>query len=281
MNYLQLIERLKPFGASTRDLCRISLGVEPEQIRRQVILSPRWEPYQLPGLGAASQRSSERRSVRVWDIDSQAGMLTYIKTPAGAPFVLDAVLGLGVTSCQDLVLVGSAGSIDEAIGIGDVVIPEFTFSADGASRYLAADSLSGGGNLFGERTAPHPSALSAMIRAAAPVCAANRVRWHIGRSISIDACLAGLAHIDEMRTMGANVFDMESAVVFRSATMADIAVIALFSVSDSPLSGKFLRFGQDEAEQVYRRRIREDAIPRIIIDYCMARRETYSRSSGG
>ncbi|QAT63192.1 hypothetical protein EQM13_17285 [Acidilutibacter cellobiosedens] len=63
---------------------------------------------------------------------------------------MDALLTLGVTSCQQIIFIGSVGSLDDNIGIGDIVIPEYSVCGDGASRYISSDSLNNG-DVFGEK----------------------------------------------------------------------------------------------------------------------------------
>ena len=70
--------------------------------------------------------------------------MTYIKTGIGAPVLMDALLTLGVTACQRIIFIGSVGSLDDNIGIGDIVIPEYSVCGDGASRYISHDSLGDG-----------------------------------------------------------------------------------------------------------------------------------------
>ena len=49
---------------------------------------------------------------------------------------MDFILSLGVTKCKNIVFLGSAGSLDESIKIGEIVIPKYSICGDGASRYL-------------------------------------------------------------------------------------------------------------------------------------------------
>ena len=74
-------------------------------------------------------------------IKSEICDITYIKTGIGAPVFMDALLALGVTKCKNIIFVGSVGSLDEDIGIGDIVIPQYSICGDGASRYIASDTL--------------------------------------------------------------------------------------------------------------------------------------------
>lgn len=78
-------------------------------------------------------------SGKVWNIHNGNIKITYIKTGIGAPVLMDSLLSLGVTACKRIIFIGSVGSLDENISIGDIVIPEYSVCGDGASRYILSD----------------------------------------------------------------------------------------------------------------------------------------------
>lgn len=65
-----------------------------------------------------------------------------VNTGVDAPKMLDEVLALGSTPCKKIIFMGSAGSLNEKINIGDIVIPEYSVSCVGADRYLTNSKLS-------------------------------------------------------------------------------------------------------------------------------------------
>lgn len=141
MEYRKLIDGMRRFGSTEADICRHMLGVGREAIRENVILAPWWQPASMPELGSARYLSeSDFSAIRVWDIEFPSGGCTYIRTGIGAPVLMDVALALGLTACKRLIFIGSVGSLTPEIGIGDVVVPEYSICGDGASRYLA-DSL--------------------------------------------------------------------------------------------------------------------------------------------
>ena len=44
----------------------------------------------------------------------------------GAPAIMDYILSLGLTDCKNLIFLGSVGSLDSDIKIGDIVIPKYS-----------------------------------------------------------------------------------------------------------------------------------------------------------
>lgn len=263
MNYETIIAGMKRFGSTERDICVSRLNVQPEQINENVIIAPWWEPKSLPDLGKAKCLSTSN-SVKIWNITAGKTKITYIKTGIGAPVLIDALLALGVTKCKKIVFIGSVGALDPEIGIGDIVIPEYSVCGDGASRYIASDDLKNG-DCWGEKVYPDSNFSNIVRCITKDICDENDVKWHIGKNFSIDTIAAQFAHIDEIIEMGCNVIEMETAAAFRAAKMINVPMAAVFSVSDNTAVNKSLISGRTKEDNDYRRRVKKKLIPKIIL----------------
>ena len=265
MHYQQLIDGIKKYKSTETDICVHCLGIKPEQINANVVIAPWWEPQSLELLGEAEYLSASQFSaIKVWNIHSEAGELTYIKTGIGAPVFMDALLALGVTPCKNILFVGSVGSLDENIGIGDIVIPEYSVCGDGASRYIATDILKDA-DVFGTKVMPDRAMFECVCDVAEHICKEHKVKFHIGRAFSIDSVFAQYAHIDEILNMGCNVIEMETASAFRAAELAGLKIGAIFSVSDNTVTNQSLISGRTEKDMAYRRFVRNNLFPEFII----------------
>lgn len=265
MDYKQLLDGIKKYGSNENDICLHCIGIDAEKINKNVILAPWWEPDALPNLGEATYLSeSDFSAIKVWNIHNGNNDITYIKTGIGAPVLMDVVLGLGVTKCENIIFVGSVGSLDANIGIGDIVIPEYSICGDGASRYIAADKLMNC-DAFGTKVRPNKKLFENVCKHTHDICFENNVKHHIGRAFSIDSVFAQYAHIDEILEMGCNVIEMETASAFRAAEIANISMAAIFSVSDNTVINKGLISGRTAEEMEYRRFVRKELFPQIIL----------------
>lgn len=264
MNYQQLIDGIKKYKSTETDICLHCLGVMPEQINTNVVIAPWWEPKSLALLGDAEYLSeSQFSAIKVWNIKNEICDITYIKTGIGAPVFMDALLALGVTKCKNVIFVGSVGSLDENISIGDIVIPQYSICGDGASRYITTDSLRIN-DVFGTKVEPNQKMFDIVCRITEGVCNKSDVKFHIGRTFSIDSVFAQYAHIDEILNMGCNVIEMETASAFRVAEIANLKLAAIFSVSDNTITNKSLISGRTESDMKYRRFVRNNLFPEII-----------------
>ncbi len=261
MTYKELTQAMRQYSR-TDDLCKSGLGVKGSRIRENVILTPGWPPERVAGLGKAEliSASGPLYGISVWEIDVDGQAVTYIKTGCGAPPVMDALLSLGETGCKRVLFLSSIGGLDSAMEVGDLVLPEYSVSGDGASRYLT-DSFA---DTLGEKSYPDPALFARLKEETQAVCSQEGVSWHLGRPFCEDTLLAQFHHIPDVLNWGCNTLDMESAVAFRAGALMGLPVAALQCVSDNSLGKKSLLGGVSEEEQARRNYVRGQVIPKII-----------------
>lgn len=274
MDYNDLISGIKRFGASTNeDICLHVLGIASKKIQEHVVITPGWGPEKVPGLGKAELISSSGTlfaSYKVWNIKNGNIEITYIKTGFGAPVLMDALLSLGISNCKNIIFISSVGALDSSIGIGDIVIPEYSICGDGASRYIASDQLDS--DVFGEKAYPDTSLLRRLTKETENICKENHIKWHMGKTFCTDTIFAQFAHMDRIISMGCNTVDMETAVAFRAAKLMRKPLAALFSVSDNTAANKSLMSERPQDEIDNRKFVRRELLPKIILNLIKADR---------
>lgn len=262
MEYSELIEGLKKYGSLEENLCEKFIGVPKEEISKNVIIAPWWDPMGFPAYSDAKKiGGSDFTAVTAWQI----GDITYIKTGIGAPCLMDVVLALGTAKVEKLVFLGSVGALDRNMEIGDVVVPEYSVIGDGASRYIAGNSLKNT-DVLGEKTYPDLSINESLKQITARICKENNINCHEGRAYSTDSIFAQFAHIDEIINFGCNCIEMETAAAFLAAKIAKVPMTALFVVSDSTVAKKSFVSGRDENEIARYRSSRKDLFPKILYE---------------
>lgn len=264
MNYKDLIDGLKRFGSTERDICIRGFGITEEHIRPNVIIAPWWQPQVFMWDDNARLLTPPDALIKVWDINYGGLEFTYIKAAIGAPVLMDTLLSLGVTKCEKIIFIGSVGALDNKMSIGDIVIPEYSVCGDGASRYIATDILKNN-DIFGQKTFPDKRLFENTKKITQQICTDNNINWHIGKVFSIDTIFAQFAHIDEILRMGCNAVEMETAAAFGAAGLMNIPIVALLSVSDNTLTNKSLVCGRTEEEMEYRKHVRREIFPKIIL----------------
>ncbi len=244
------------------ELVRAGLGCEPEQIQRDVILTPHWKvelftPY--------VQAVIEIVPGKVYEFELRSHPVTMIRTGIGAPLTGDALLALGSTPCKRLIFIGSTGALQPDLNIGDLVIPTLSLSGDGFSRYLQPGLPPA--DTFLQPAFPDEFfsiTLNGYANALAP---AAGFAVHRGTIFSTDSIAAQFPLLDDLaREHDCCAIEMETAAVFAAARFVNIQATALLAVSDSPVQGKSLFSGRTPADLEHYHHIKENILPKIVLD---------------
>jgi purine-nucleoside phosphorylase len=263
--YESLLQGNKRFGSDPDDICQEVLKCGSEKIHPRVIIAPWWQPDIFTHFGCDIDCYFDGEHANIWNINTNEFEFTYIRTGIGAPLVGDTTLALGCTQCKKAIFVGSVGALDLAIGIGDIVIPEYSVCGDGLCRYLTDGKLKDN-DMFGKSTYPNKQLTEQIKNIANRICSENSVKWHIGKNYSIDTVFAQFAHIDEILEFGCNTIEMETATFFKASEICNIAAGAVFSVSDNTIKKKSLFSGRTIEEMQYRHEVRANVLPRIVLE---------------
>jgi purine-nucleoside phosphorylase len=260
--YAALLKAIKHYGSTEDDIVSSCMRISKDQVSEHVVIAPWWEP-DIFGWSGELLSGNERASIKVWRISLDGMEITYVKSGIGAPVLMDVVLALGLTGCKRIIFVGSVGALDEKIGIGDIIIPEYSICGTGANAFLTEGPIDPSSCFF-KKYHPDAALNDTLLSKTRVICGQHAVQYHIGRTFSIDTVFAQFAHIDEMLSSDVNCIEMETAAAFQAAEIAGLKLCALFSVSDNTLTNKSLISGRSEAEMAYRQHVRHDVFPLII-----------------
>ncbi len=262
MKFEDIILNISKFGASSEEIFNNTLGVNADMINENIIISPGWEPERLFLKNDIKEivQKSPLFGFSIFNI--QKLNLTYIKTGFGAPMVMDAILLLGLSKCRKILFVSSVGALSEKMNIGDILIPEYSASGDGAGRYLSEDLRD---YIFAEKQYPDKALFEYIADHAQKICKSNSVNYHFGKTFCVDTIIAQFQHLKDIVNMGYNSIDMESAVAFKTASFVGIPIAALLQVSDNSVSNRSLMSERDQKEErSYRLFVRKNILSEII-----------------
>lgn len=267
MNYQDLTDSIKSYGVIDEQICYNILGVNSDIIHENVIIAPSWEINSLINPSdneSINNTSTLFSSYKLWNVNRHGLKFTYIKTGFGAPLVMDAILALGNTKCQNIIFIGSAGALDKNIKVGDIIIPKLSFCGDGASRYISTDCFKK--DIFCEKVFPDRKLFNKLKNATIKTCNQTDINWHIGINFSIDSIFAQYFHLNKIIELGCNSIEMETAAAFRAASLIKIPIAAIFSVSDNTINKKSLINGREQNTKEYRRFVKNTIIPEIVLN---------------
>ena len=128
---------------------------------------------------------------------------------------------------QSLIRVGSCGSLQQDVKIGDLVIVTGALRGEGTSRYYVAENFS---------TVAHPDIVNALKRAAESL----EVRYHLGWIFTTDALFQETPElIQQLSEQNISSIDMVTSTFLTVAQVRGKKAGAVLAVSDECLHGKF------------------------------------------
>ncbi|HEU4639469.1 MAG TPA: hypothetical protein VFS84_11490 [Candidatus Binatia bacterium] len=128
---------------------------------------------------------------------------------------------------QALIRVGSCGSLQEHVKIGDLIIVTGALRGEGTSSYYVADNFS---------TRAHPEIVDALKRAAESL----QVRFHLGWIFTTDALFQETPElIAQLTEQNVSSIDMVTSAFLTIAQVRKKKAGAILAVSDECLHGKF------------------------------------------
>jgi uridine phosphorylase len=128
---------------------------------------------------------------------------------------------------QSLIRIGSCGSLQEHVKIGDLVIVTGALRGEGTSRYYVAENFS---------TTAHADIINALKAAAEGL----KVRYHLGRIFTTDALFQETPElIQQLNEQNLSSIDMVTSTFLTIAQVRGKKAGAVLAVSDECLCAKF------------------------------------------
>ena len=165
-----------------------------------------------------------------------------ITLQVGAPNIMDFCLACYKANCDNFVFIGSVGALVPEIHVGDIIIPEYAISGNGATLYLH-DRLDAK-NMF-----EHAKSTPKLDKHIVDIATGQGINTLNVPVISMDSVTAEYIHLDEFRAMGAKALEMEVATFFACMNHIGKNASAILVVSDNSATGDHL-VGRTDAEKV-------------------------------
>ena len=254
--YKELLAAQLRFGTTEEDLRKRD---DFYMVLPNVVIAPWWEIEMFNNSNLEITKINDK----VYNLKNNDVEFSFIQVKQiGAPAIIEEALGLGVTKCKNLIFIGSAGALSEDINIGDIVIPKLSICGDGASKYLNKDLKDD----FGKCSMPNKNLMNKLLLAAQEGVTNVDIKVHNLNNFSIDTIFGQFPHIDKIISLGADIVEMETYTLFKASKIAGINTAALFCISDNTMKNKSLFSGRNEVEKKKRRMVRNEIIPKILIE---------------
>lgn len=221
----KIIEKYYSFD----DAVMCKLNIDDKQKFDLVLVSPTWKPnfifdadYNIKNLKLGSTST--------YIIKHDGKTILYIKTGKGSPNMVDNLLLLRNIEAP-FVFLGSAGSLSKTINEGDILIPDYSISGDGASLYF--DKRISNSKLFNK------------------IYFRNEVRNHveniltdydypyvIGGVFSTDSLIGEYYHLDEILGFEVSCIEQETSAFGKCMQIMERDGVPILVISDSMITNQ-------------------------------------------
>ena len=230
---INIVKKFKQYS-NTDDILKLVYGIPSPEHFDCVFVAPSWNIEKVFDLSSINtELLFSNQDITAHKITHNGKKYLYAQLKIGAPNMVDFCVSCCDLDCDKFIFIGSVGSLVPEINLGDIIIPEYSISGDGASLYLhnALDT----DNMF--KPAYSNPELNRYIK---NVCRTQNINTVKAVPISVDSVMCEYQHLDEFKNMGANVIEMETATFFNAMNLIGKPASAVLIVSDNSSVGQHL-----------------------------------------
>lgn len=251
MEYIDILKHHTKYGTTEADILNRS-GYH--NIIETVVIAPWWDVSIF-----ANNNQITKLNDGLYLVENKDYRFNFIELKAvGAPVIIDTVMHLGATKCKNIIFIGSAGSLSENISIGDIVIPNYSICGEGASRYLNSNLQDN----FGLECYPNQEIMDTLLKITTKVNIEQVIK--VIPNYTVDSIFLQFAHIDYIKSLGAQTIEMETSAMFKAAEATGIKAVAILAISDNSVTKAGLYSGRSETDKDRRALAKHKIIPNLV-----------------
>lgn len=227
------------------NLATVNFGLEDTMVYDALIVAPSYSPYKIikDDSFKITQTGAQSYS-QGFLVEKDELKLAWIKTAAGGCNMLDYLLICGELRFKRLIFIGAVGALKEGFNIGDICTPSYSIAGTLANTYLK-DSIKD--YVPFEKVYPDAQYTAKIIELA-------KSSGHRVKEASVfctDSIAMEYTHLEEIRSFGTDLIEMETSAFYAIGKIMDIPAIALLVVSDNSATGVPLVGRSDEIQKQY------------------------------
>lgn len=240
----QLLKTMQQYNSAS--MCREVFGLDSETVYDALVVAPGWKPTRIihdPAFRVTVL--ADHSYVSGYLVEKDGLKIAWIQCASGACNLIDHLTICAELQIKKLIFVGAVGSLVPEIGVGELCTSACSVEGTFAGAYLN-DKLTGW-QPFAE-VQPPDAAFQDRVAALAESLGnpLRRARVFCTDSISME-----YAHLDEIKAVGAQLIEMETAAFYRMADLLEIPAAALLVVSDNSANGDPLLGRSPEQDERY------------------------------
>ena len=217
----------------TNDILQYIYGISSDEVFDYVLVAPAWEIEKLVGdIEVEIKQLINHKFSNSYEVKVGDKRILYVRLQIGAPNIVDFCLSCYKLKCDNFIFLGSAGSLVKDISLGDCIIPSCAISGNGATMYLN-DTLK---DKFLQKAYSNEGLNQKLVTA----CTDTGFNVLDEVVISVDSVFAEYSHLNEFRSLGASVIEMEFASFLECMRVINKKGSALLLISDNSANGEHL-----------------------------------------
>lgn len=239
----QILDNMHKYNVG--NLATVNFGLEDTMVYDALVVAPSYSPYKILRDDSFKITLKGSQSYSQGFLVEKDGLkLAWIKTAAGGCNMLDYLLICGELRFKRLIFIGAVGALKEGFNIGDICTPSCCIAGSLANTYLK-DSIKD--YVPFEKIYPDKQYTEQIIELAKSS----------GRKIKeasvfcTDSIAMEYTHLEEIRSFGTDLIEMETATFYAIGKIMDIPAIALLVVSDNSATGIPLVGRSEEVQKMY------------------------------
>lgn len=230
------------------DILKDVYGISNKEHFDCIFVAPTWTPDKIFDKKIKTKQIFSGRFANTFNIKHNKKNYLFITLQIGAPNIIDFCLPCYKTHCDNFVFIGSAGALVPEIKIGDIIVPEYAISGNGATLYLH-DKLDSK-NIFEKMYSTKK-----LNKQIVNVCCNKNIKALSVPVISIDSIISEYQHLDKFSAMGAKAIEMETATFLGCMKTIKKKASAILVISDNSATGEHL-IGRAEEDKKHYHNIR-------------------------
>lgn len=244
---------------NSADMCREVFGLDRSAVYDALVVAPGWKPTRIirdPSFHVTAL--AEHAYISGYLVERDGLRIAWIQCASGACNLIDHLTICAELRFKKLIFVGAVGSLVPEFSLGDLCTPVCSIDGSFACAYLNKTLTEW--QPFARVTPPERR----LIDKAAELAAQHGWGLREATVFCTDSISMEYAHLDEIRGMGAQLIEMETAAFYRLAALLEVPAAALLVVSDNSANGEPL-VGRSEEQDARYHGARSVIIPELIV----------------
>ncbi len=257
MNKSEILNKLQEFNIDESARFKRNIGITADMLTENVVIAPFYKAETFADVCGAKVELLFEKYYKTYRVSKNDKEFIFVNSNMGSGNIAEILCTLVNTKCKNIYFIGSAGSIDKDIKIGEIVLPEKSIIGDGTCRYFAETE-----DVFGKETKPDGELLKKVKQTLSKM----NIDFKHTQNFSVDTLSGQFLIMDHIFKTGSNTLEMETSALFFIANLLDLKAVAIHNISDNSIISKSLFAGRNDAEREAKRFTQRVTIPKILAE---------------